>query len=237
MCWMSGFTSSCTCAKSHPGICSPLKHSCIQYAQAYLVLRWPLLNESKFPNGEVHLSLAHSHIFGSFTCTIPLAIFLIRWGKLIPKLDKKTPAFLDIFVSVNLNWSSSWESLSDMKRQREFQLSYDRRYLNILDSLKSYKTQCACEDYNAPMFFFFFFFFFFLFFCFILHFYYGGMAHLYSSYLMHDMGKWLFIHMQPAKAQISMRIRAVWPGHSAFVGIYSWLSFLKNCCLKLLLKK
>ena len=98
-----------------------------------------------------------SHICGSFTCTIPLAIFLIRWEKLIPKLDKKTPAFLDIFVSVNLNWSSSWESLSDMKRQREFQLSYDRRYLNILDSLKSYKTQCACEDYNAPMFFFFFF--------------------------------------------------------------------------------
>ena len=66
---MCGLTSSCACAKSHPGICSPLKHSivankcvCRQYrpwsdcaeAQANLVLRCPHMPE---------VFAWHSHIF------------------------------------------------------------------------------------------------------------------------------------------------------------------------------
>ena len=60
---MGGFTSCCTCAKSHPGICSPLKHSIVSkdsvcgqwrpwsdcaYAQADLGLRCPHFTEGKF---------------------------------------------------------------------------------------------------------------------------------------------------------------------------------------------
>ena len=43
MCKICQFTSSCTCAKSHPGICSPLKHSIILSADS-AVRAWPSLS-------------------------------------------------------------------------------------------------------------------------------------------------------------------------------------------------
>ena len=66
---MRGFTSSCTCAKSHPGICSPLKRIiandfvCEQQrpwldcadAQADLGLRCSYVPEDTFWHGEAHV--------------------------------------------------------------------------------------------------------------------------------------------------------------------------------------
>ena len=67
-----GFTSFCTCEKSHPGICSPLKHSVVYNgsvcgqrrprsdcadAQSDLGLRCPHMPEDTFPYGAVQSML------------------------------------------------------------------------------------------------------------------------------------------------------------------------------------
>ena len=57
---MCGFTSSCTCAKSHPGICSPLKHS--------LVYTMILFADSKGPDQTAH-SRSLIWAFAVRTCT------------------------------------------------------------------------------------------------------------------------------------------------------------------------
>ena len=115
MCKIRTFRSSCTCAKSHPGLCLPLIHSIVfnnsvsgqrrpwsdcADAQADLGLRWPHMPEDMFSHGAAHMRTVNIKI-NQRRCTIWYNLrFLFSFSYM---LDVFKATFIHCFIGISMS--------------------------------------------------------------------------------------------------------------------------------------